>query len=291
MKKYKFLILILCVSAIQNVSAQEVLPGITVKDYSGKIVVSWQNGYNIPVTNISIQRSFDSTKNFSTIGTVLNPQNIENGFADDKPPYNKMYYRVFISFEGGSYLFSSVARPEKDPPLVKIEAAIATVDITASIPEDSTENKIPDVAGNKNNNIPQTNTNLPRFPWQVSSSTDPNAKLPVKKDSLVVKNDPEVITYPSQRIFTGRENNLVIHLRDAAIKKYSVKFFDENDNFLFELSKLREEYLIVEKVNFVHSGWFHFQLFENGKLVEKNKFFIGKDGKNTNSESYKKGNK
>ena len=58
-----------------------------------------------------------------------------------------------------------------------------------------------------------------------------------------------------------------------------VKFYDENDQFLFELTKLKEEYLVVEKVNFVHAGWFHFEIFENGKSLEKNKFFIGKDAK------------
>ena len=289
MKKYTFLIFLFCVSAVQYVLAQEVLPGITVKDYSGKIIVSWQNAYNIPVTNISIQRSFDSTKNFSSIGTVLNPQNLENGFADDNPPYKKMYYRLFISFEGGSYLFSSTAKPEKDPPLVKKEIAVANIDITASIPEENTETKPADSARNNPTKTPEVKTNIPRFPWQVSPLTDSIAKTPAKKDPVFAKNDPEVIIYPSLRIYTGRENNLVIHLKDASTKKYTVKFFDENDNYLFELTKLREEYLIVEKVNFVHSGWFHFELLENGKLIEKNKFLIGKDGKNINNEPTKKG--
>jgi hypothetical protein len=275
MKKYKFLILLFCASAIQDVSAQEVLPNITVKDYSGKIIVSWQNAYNVPVTNISIQRSYDSLKNFSSIGTVLNPQNLENGFADDHPPYNKMYYRLFISFEGGSYLFSNTVRPVKDPPLVKKEIAIANIDITAATPEIEVNN-----ADSMNNTGIKVPANVPRFPWEIKPLKDSVAKTVIKKDPAAVKIDPEVITYPSQRIFTGRENNLVIHLKDAVIKKYSVKFFDENDKFLFELLKLKEEYLIVEKVNFIHSGWFHFELYENGKLIEKNKFFIGKDGKN-----------
>jgi hypothetical protein len=252
-----------------------VLPGITVKDFNGKIIVSWQNAYNVPVTNISIQRSYDSTKNFSTIGTVLNPQNLENGFADDKPPYSKMYYRVFISFEGGSYLFSSIVRPVKVPP-VKKDTPVVNVDTTAVDPGDITVNKTKDSTGKIVTN-PDNNPNLPRFPWHASPLTDSIGKT-------LPKNDPDLITYPSQRIYTGRENNVVIHLRDAVSKKYSVKFFDENNNFLFELTKLKEEYLIVEKVNFVHSGWFHFELFENGKLIEKNKFLIGKDGKTGNNE-------
>jgi len=272
MKKYTFLTSLLCILAIQYVSAQQVLPGITVKDFNGKIVVSWQNAYNVPVTNISIQRSYDSTKNFSTIGSVLNPQNLENGFADDNPPYKKMYYRVFISFEGGSYLFSATARPVKDPPPPKKEIV--------KIPNDTIVDKPTDTIATVTNPVTNPVTNIPRFPWEVSTITDSIAKLPRK----------EVITYPSQRIFTGRENNLVIHLHDAAIKKYSVKFYDEMDSLLFELTKLKEEYLIVEKVNFVHSGWFHFELFENGKLIEKNKFFIGKDGRNSSGELNRRGN-
>ena len=267
MKKYKFLIGCFCLfAAAQSVSAQEVLPGITVKEFSGKIIVSWQNAYNVPVSNISIQRSYDSTKNYSTIGTVLNPQNLENGFADDRPPYNKMYYRLFISFEGGSYLFSNTARPIR----------IAPVKIINTVPEKNT---------GKDSTITSNPKDSSGFSWQIKPLIDSIVKI--KKDSAVVL-DPGAIPYPSQRIFTGKENNLVIHLPDAASKKYTVKFFDENNNFLFELTKLKEEFLIVEKVNFVHSGWFHFELSENAKLIEKNKFYIGKDGKNTGSDSNKR---
>ncbi len=243
MNKYRLIFLLSFLMAVRTASAQKVLPDISVKDFNGKIIVSWQNAYKVPVTTINIQRSFDSTKNFTTIGSVLNPQNLENGYADDKPPYNKMYYRVFISFEGGSYLFSSTVRPVKD------------------VPEKDTT----------------TSDNL-RYPWQVDPFADSSIQVPPKKDSIKI-NEP-VITYPSQRIYTARENNVVIHLPDAELKKYHIKFYDENDNFLFELTKLKEEYLIIEKVNFVHAGWFHFELLENGKLLEKNRFYIGKDGKN-----------
>ncbi len=83
-----------------GLSAQEILPAITVKNFSGKIIISWRNQYPLEIKNLNIQRSFDSLKNFSTIGSVLTPQNAENGFVDEAPPYNKMYYRLFISFEG-----------------------------------------------------------------------------------------------------------------------------------------------------------------------------------------------
>ena len=276
MKKFKFLILLFLIAAVQESSAQEVLPGITVKDFSGKIVVSWRNEYKIPVTTINIQRSFDSTKNFSTIGSVLNPQNLENGYADDKPPYTKMYYRLFISFEGGSYLFSATARPVKVAPVNEPPAE------TIKFPWQGNAPAVEDTVVTE-----QKEPTLPNVKLQVDPMLDPNIKVPPKKDSILAKNIPEIIIYPSLRIYTTKDNNVVIHLADAPVKKYTVKFYDEADAFLFELTKLREEYLIVEKVNFQHAGWFHFEIFENGKLLEKNKFFIGKDSKN-NGEPYRR---
>lgn len=199
--------------------------------------MSWQNDYKKPITNIFIQRSYDSSKNYTTIGTVLNPQNKENGYSDLNPPYAKMYYRVSISFEGGSYVISTPERPIKELPVT----------------DSGTEVK----------------QEIERYPWQAIANDSVKIIFPKKNE----------ITYPSERIYTSRDNNIVIHLPDAAQKKYTAKFFDENENFLFELTKLSDEYLIVEKVNFGHAGWFRFEIYESDILVEKNKFQILKDVK------------
>ncbi len=235
MKYLKFLYYIFCLTVATGAHAQKILPGITVKNFSGKIVVSWQNAFTTPVSNIFIQRSYDSLKNYTTIGTVLNPQNRENGYSDVNPPYTKMYYRVSISFEGGNYLVSLPERPVKEMPV-------------ENNPDNTTKND-----------------DVERYPWQSNPGKDSLVLIAPKKDE---------ITYPSERIFTSKDNNIVIHLADAATKKYSAKFFNESDSLLFELTKLNDEYLILEKVNFVHAGWFHFEIYESGKLVEKNKFQI-----------------
>ena len=73
---------------------------------------------------------------------------------------------------------------------------------------------------------------------------------------------------------------MVINLPHADNRRYSIRFFDEENKFLFELNRVRENYLIIEKVNFLHAGWFYFELFENGKMIEKNKLFIPKEGRN-----------
>jgi hypothetical protein len=72
---------------------------------------------------------------------------------------------------------------------------------------------------------------------------------------------------------------VIIALPDAATRKMSIKFYEEDNSFLFELSKINEPYLIMDKVNFLHTGWFYFSLYENDILVEKSKFLIQKDAK------------
>jgi hypothetical protein len=94
--------------------------------------------------------------------------------------------------------------------------------------------------------------------------------------------DENAITYPSRRIFAAKDNNVVINLPHFESRKYVVKFFDEEERPMFELNRIKEDYLIVEKMNFLHSGWFYFEIYENGKMIEKNKFFIPRDGKISN---------
>jgi hypothetical protein len=91
----------------------------------------------------------------------------------------------------------------------------------------------------------------------------------------------EIITWfaPSIRIFTGKDNNVIISLPNAEKKNYGIKFFEENGTLVFEIPKIRESFLTLEKVNFIHAGMFNFELFEEGKLIEKHKFYIPKDNK------------
>ena len=209
-----FLLLFLC----QHSFSQDTLPRITVSNINDHILVSWTNPY-ITLTTINIQRSFDSLRNFTTIGSVLDVNNKKNGFIDSKPLALNMYYRIFLSFEGGTYLFTKSSRPVKD-----------------------TSKALPDFK-----EFQQSTVNT----WFV----------------------------PSRLIYTGKDNNVIIALPDAGKKKYLIKFFEENGAFIFELNKITEPYLTLEKVNFMHSGIFDFEIFENGVLIEKHKVYVPKDGK------------
>ena len=91
----------------------------------------------------------------------------------------------------------------------------------------------------------------------------------------IVPKKPDFI--PSFYIYTNKEGYVYINLPDADRKKYQVKFYEEDDRFLFEIRNIRETGLTLDKSNFIHSGWFKFELYNDGKLVEKNKFYLAKE--------------
>ena len=222
-------ILVLC-TAGGRLLAQDTLPRITVKQISSKVIISWRTTYGARITNINVQRSADSLRGFSTIGTVLEPNNRENGFVDNKAPDSNQYYRVFVAFQGGSYLFSRSYRPAPD--------------------------------------------------------TGRSAEEPHKASEPEVQVTPPVSTtkpvgfVPSRYVFTSRDNNVILDLPGAPQTQYAVHFFDEDDQPVFKISRVSEPYLIIEKVNFLHAGWYYFTLFENGIIKEKHRFYIGRDGRN-----------
>lgn len=276
-----FYLLIMLLSG-HTLRAQEILPGISVKNFNGKIIVSWRNQYPLEVKTINIQRSYDSLKNYSTIGTVLAPQNAENGFVDENPPYNKMYYRVFISFDGGDYIFSDAVRPVKDipppQPLFTQETIVDPFKKADMVKQPLKEPKKETAAVKKEKPAPVSKKE--KKEKQVVSKNNKAKTEPVVQQEEPVTEKEDSPGYPSRRIYTGRDNNLVISLAHADNRKYSIRFFDESNKFLFELNRVKENYLIIEKVNFMHAGWFYFELFENGRMIEKNRFYIARDGKN-----------
>lgn len=224
---YRFLtiILVLLVCLQKTTFAQDTLPNLTVTQLGKKVLVSWNNPY-YNATNIMIQRSGDSLKNFKTIGSVLNVAPGINGFTDTKEFIpSDQYYRVFISFEGGSYIFTKSHRPGLDT-----LRALPPIEETKVIKEEA----------------------------------------PIK-----VKN----IFIPSKHVYTGKDNNVIISLADADRNKYSIKIFDETGNFLFELKKISESYLTLDKSNFRQAGLYIFEIYNNKIIIERHKFYIPKDGK------------
>src|SRR6185437_13561282 len=97
---------LLSVFTLPGAKSQETLPGFTVSLKSnGKVVVSWKNAYPA-INQISIQRSTDSLRNFSTLITVPDPHTRENGVVDSRAEGKRFYYRIFILFGNSRYMFT-----------------------------------------------------------------------------------------------------------------------------------------------------------------------------------------
>jgi len=237
MKKI-FLPLFFIVSLVQ-LHAQDTLPSFSVKNVgNNRIIISWINNYQL-VKQISIQRSLDSLSGYKTILSVADPTTKQNGYVDTKATNDHMFYRLFIMLDGAMYLFSKTVRP--------------VVDTMHVDKKDMGK--------------------LDPFSLEINK--------PSKTDSLangpgINKNKPDIFV-PSNYVYTARDGNVHLNLPKADSIKYSIKFYDESDQFLFEIKNLKDPSLIVDKTNFYHAGWFKFELFVNEKLKEKNKFYIEKE--------------
>jgi hypothetical protein len=250
---------------------QATLPDFTLKNTDGKISVFWLNSYKRPVKGISVQRSYDSTKNFFSIASILNPQNSVNGFTDSMPPYNKMFYRLFIGFDTGVYLLTPSKRPEIN----------TVIDYTKLIQEIN-------ALYEKNIQLQEEKVRLQkeleiaRAAKTKNKPTTKNTKTTGKKPVITEVSDEivnQVITYPSKRIFTDRENNVVTKLFNVKVNKYVIRFLTEDYKLLFEIKNPPDDYFVIEKMNFTHGGWYQFEIYKNDFLLEENKFYISNEEK------------
>lgn len=78
---------------------------------------------------------------------------------------------------------------------------------------------------------------------------------------------------PSALVYTNNLGNLVISLKDTQHKRYSLLIYS-GMKLLINLTNIQEDKIILEKSNFYHSGWYQFELYCDGILLEKNKFLL-----------------
>lgn len=101
------------------------------------------------------------------------------------------------------------------------------------------------------------------------------ASLSLQPSTLLGPRDGAPQAYsPSIFVYTNVDGNVSISLANARTKKYSIRFFDADNHFLFEVQDIQKPLLILDKSNFMQSGWYHYELLEDGKIKEKWKFYI-----------------
>ena len=367
--RFRFTLILVSIFILPYAKAQDTLPGFTASLKStGKVLISWRNGYP-SVNQISIQRSNDSLRNFTTLLTVPDPQIPENGFVDSKPGSSKMYYRIFILFPNSKYMFTKSRRPV----LERVEQTTAStkqvhggkqkmgqgqpkqkqVVPVASGTQSAVADKAQSAALANSPNTSKTETAskvvksveeeekyliLPKIdnsriyymmdnssmkkpsvtnPGKIKSPTIAVEKILFVKrrdsvimqlegnqvrrfsDSLVkqtkdtlyfvnadtlqikpfieIYKEPKEVYKISPYVFAAKDGNISIALPDCKTKKYFVAFFEPDNTPVMEVKDIKDPILIIDKTNFGHAGWFRFELYEDGKLKEKNKFLIPRE--------------
>lgn len=60
-------------------------------------------------------------------------------------------------------------------------------------------------------------------------------------------------------------------------RKYDIRFYNESGQPLFELDNVKEKKFKLDRSYFSTAGYIHFELYADGKLLEKNKLYLPKD--------------
>ncbi|MEY3559812.1 MAG: hypothetical protein RIS12_245 [Bacteroidota bacterium] len=286
-------------------NAQDTLPQFSVKDIGKeRYVISWVNNY--PYTaQITIQRSFDSIRGYKSILTVPDPNAKQNGYADSKAINDHMFYRLYIQLENGRFLFTAAKQPSRE--IIIAEPQPKPVVTTSPTIPQKKEELVPKqgssttpapvaVAINAENN-PAYITTDEKTTAQVEPTTENTAtrEIPAVKrvepiivrlqnvrlgDSaktplaVTTKDDPNAYA-PSLFVYTHPDGNIRIQVPNRArLSKYRIKFFESDKRFLFELRNLPAPNFQLDKINFLHGGWFLFELYEDTRLIEKHKLHL-----------------
>jgi hypothetical protein len=259
---FSFFVLLTC-----TLQAQDTLPKFSVRNVgNNRIIIGWTNNFR-NIKQISIQRSFDSLTNFKTILTVPDPTTPQNGYLDTKATNDHMFYRLYILLDRGYFIFSQAKKPIIDT--FKKEQNALVIDLKRLIIEEQIE-------------IPKLETIADTIAYLRKMDLGGKFDMLLGKDTLRtidqnLKNKirPDVFV-PSKYVSTYKNGYVRVNLPDDD-KKYNIKFFEDDGSFLFELKDIKEKTFSIDKANFYHAGWFKFELYGDGKLIEKHKFYLEKE--------------
>lgn len=240
---------------------------INVSSADNKVKIEWQNPYGDSVVQLNIQRSWDSVRNFRTIFAPLSPELPQNGFVDESAGYNGMYYRAFYVLANGSFFFTKAKKVTTGSDFTNdiTQAEIADENFLVTIHDDDTT-------------IAQLSYEAYKhFKDSIIHYTRDTLYSLTDADVLIRYYNNDIKWVPSSHIFTNGDGYVQILLADALQNTYRLRISDEHHKQLFTIQHITQPQLLLDKTDFMHSGWFYFELYENNKMKERNKFYIPKD--------------
>ena len=279
-----------------NLKAQDTLPKFNIRDINDtKVLVTWINPYEYNCIQLAVQRSFDSTQFFSTIYSAQSPELPQNGIVELRMPKGvKVFYRIFYVLEGGKYFFSKsiglnsytstsaskvVIEPIKRNFQREVGNQNQVISLTPTIPSQNLQ--VPEVKvwlnifkRNKDTLLYQVEQkNYRKFRDSIILKTKDTLFSIDPLNIVILPFVPKPQWKPSQFVFaTESANRVIIHLPAPKLHRYKIIFYDSDGSELFQIKQPKDADLILDNSNFLHGGWFSFDLFEDEKLKEHNKF-------------------
>ena len=88
---------------------------------------------------------------------------------------------------------------------------------------------------------------------------------------------PDPIWLPSEFVYTATKGYVAIQIPLYKKHKYKLICYDDKNEEVLKIKHIKSDFLMLEKSNFIKAGWYSFELFEDDKLKEKNKFLLVAD--------------
>ena len=272
--------------------SQDILPHFSVRQLSPeRVQISWKNPYK-GCNQLAIQRSYDSLRFFKTIFSPQSPELPQNGFIDNTPaPGVKVFYRIFYVLADGNYFFTKSQMPVVSTDKKETE----TKHDKSVIKKDTVQTEMQDE--------PEIDTVVVKPIHWVSIFKKSKDSLITKididffkkyRDSVRIKTKDTIVTVgideymikpfvpkpvwkASKYLFTNTDGYIILKVPELQKHYYKIIFTEEKGDEIFILNNVTDEYLMIDKSNFPHAGWFFYIMYEDGKVFEKNKFFVESD--------------
>lgn len=266
-KKYVLLVWICCMSTA--LLAQPALPDFNImKGPKQQTVLSWKNNFGERLKVLNIQRSTDSVKGFRTIYSVNNLTLAANAYTDNKPATGADYYRLYYMLTNGSYYFTKAKK-------------IATGFVPDNLLGQLNNSKMITVAGAnprklefrqlqhlRDSVINNTSDSL----YFVNDSTIQYVKY---NAVAAMANSTTELRPVSKFLYLNADGYIVLKFPERDLSDYSMTIYKQNGtSVLFKIPRFEDSELILSKSSFLHTGWYPYEIYKDGKLLERSRLEI-----------------
>ena len=257
-------------------SEGQILPSFNATNKGGSTVISW-NVSDEKLTLLVVQKSIDSLNGFKSIASMPDPNTPSNGYVDKNNKDLNFYYRIFYAGVNGKYFFtqSKKAQIEIINPVVKIE------------PKKDNAKEVKHMAPPIHEIVVKTVVEKVIDTIEVLPKKDLiESVLPIKENNSITNFSinlfPEKVVQESNLttnpyLYVSKENNLMLIIPETHKRKFQLQVWMEDGTPIFSMKNIKDAQLLIDKSNFIYSGWFKYEISEGEQLKEKGKFLIQPD--------------